>query len=66
MSKIMIEWVGFEEFAKVNKNALTPGSVRILALKRHKNGATYFIRKVGKRLLFSQKKFEEWVDKGKR
>ena len=56
------EWVGYEEFVMRNGKVVPRGTFRKIIYAREKNGASSFVRKVGKRLLLSQKKFEEWVD----
>lgn len=56
------EWITFKQFTKKNTLLFSEGALRRILLSRKENGATHFVRKVGKKLFLSQKKFNEWLD----
>jgi hypothetical protein len=59
------EWVTFKDFAKINKHLFSVPTLRKILHNRKENGLHVGVRKVGKLLLISQKKFEQWIDKQK-
>ena len=51
-----------QQIVSCGKYPFTLGQIRHLLLHRHTNGLKKAVLKIGKRLIFKQKEFEEWIE----
>ncbi|ARU03910.1 hypothetical protein CCO03_03745 [Comamonas serinivorans] len=64
MEKLQTDWFGVEEFAARHQNIFpTAQSLRYQLRHRERNGLTSACIRFGKRLLISEGKFFDWLDK---
>lgn len=55
-------YLSLEDLIASGLYSFTKDQLRYHLHNRHKNGLAKAISKIGKRILFNQNKFEEWID----
>ena len=64
MSKIQTtDWLKIEDFFPLIKETMSLSTLKKFLYERETNGADYFAKKIGKRVLLSPTRFYEWIEK---
>lgn len=63
----MPEWISLKVFAKKNTGTFSEGAIRWIIYKHDKEKVELpFLRRIGKKIVISQKKFDEWLENKKK